>query len=317
MSIAQDKKPVVQYAGPADRWDEFQVLLSAAFKDEEVEVDLRLTADPSEVDYMVYSPSGPIQDFTPFTKLKAVLSLWAGVEAIIGNPTLKVPLCRMVDPGLTAGMVEWVIGHVMRYHLNMDNHILNQDGVWRPESSAPLASSRRVGILGMGQLGTACATTLNNLGFAVHGWSKRLKSVPGVTCYSGQDGLHDTLRVSDILVLLLPDTPDTNDIIDAETLAMLPPSARLLNPGRGTLVDDDALLAALDMGHVAHATLDVFKTEPLPADHRYWSHPSVTVTPHIAAETRAETSSVVIAQNVKRGEAGEPLLHQVDMRLGY
>jgi len=119
------------------------------------------------------------------------------------------------------------------------------------------------------------------------------------------------------VILLLPDTPATNNILNADTLAMLPKGARIINPGRGPLIDDAALLEALDSGQVGHATLDVFRVEPLPADDPYWAHPNVTVTPHIAAETRASTASQVIAENIRRGEAGEPFLHLVDRSLGY
>jgi glyoxylate/hydroxypyruvate reductase len=125
------------------------------------------------------------------------------------------------------------------------------------------------------------------------------------------------LARAEILVLLLPATPSTDGLIDAARLARLPRGARLINPGRGTLIDDAALLAALDEGRVGHATLDVFREEPLPPEHPYWAHPRVTVTPHIAAETRPATAAAVIAENIARVEAGEPLLHRVDRTLGY
>ena len=118
-------------------------------------------------------------------------------------------------------------------------------------------------------------------------------------------------------MLLLPDTPGTANILDARALATLPEGSVIVNPGRGPLIDDDALLAALDRGHIRHATLDVFRQEPLPADHPYWAHPRVTVTPHIASETRPDTASRVIVENIRRGEAGEPFLHLVDRDQGY
>ncbi len=299
-----------------ERWDQYDDPLRKAFVERGLAVHLSEEIAPGEVDYIIYAPNGPVTDFAPFTRLKAVLSLWAGVEKITGNESLTVPLCRMVDPGLSEGMVEWVTGHVLRHHLGMDAHIHGQDGVWR-EGAAPLARNRRVGILGLGALGTACAAALRGLNFQVHGWSRRPRHVADVTCHHGDTGLAACLAQSDILVVLLPLTPETEDLLNAKRLAALPRAAFLINAGRGPLIDDDALLAALDAGQIAHATLDVFRTEPLPADHPFWAHPSVTVTPHIAAETRAETAAQVIAENIRRGEAGEDLLYVVDRSAGY
>jgi glyoxylate/hydroxypyruvate reductase A len=198
----------------------------------------------------------------------------------------------------------------------MDRHILGQDGEWRAEAP-PLAPERRVTVLGLGALGQACARMLVQLGFPVTGWSRRPKDIPGITCLSGDDGLEQALRAADILVLLLPLTDETENLLDTLTLALLPEGAMIVNPGRGPLIDDDALMTALDRGHVAHATLDVFRQEPLPRDHPFWAHPQVTVTPHIASETRPETAAQVIAENIRRGEAGEPFLHLVDRAKGY
>jgi glyoxylate/hydroxypyruvate reductase A len=274
-------------------------------------------ADPATIDVIVYTPAGPVTDFTPFTRLRAVLSLWAGVERVVGNPTLKAPLCRMVDPGLTEGMIEYVTGHVLRHHLGLDAVLAHQDGIWRAGSVPPLARERRVGMLGLGALGAACARALAGLGFAVSGWSRRPAEVPGVACHTGADGLAEVLATSDIVVILLPATPETDNLLDATRIAQMKPGAVLINPGRGTLVDDAALLAALDSGQLSHATLDVFRTEPLPPDHPFWSHPRVTVTPHIAATTRPETSAPVIAENIARIVEGRDLLYRVDRAAGY
>mgnify|MGYP001801557384 FL=1 len=135
--------------------------------------------------------------------------------------------------------------------------------------------------------------------------------------YHGEDGLAAALSKAEILILLLPDTKATENILDAPALALLPRGAFVINPGRGPLIDDDALLKAVDQGQVAGATLDVFRTEPLPADHPFWAHPRITVTPHIAAETRPATAARVIAENIRRGEAGLPFLHLVDRGSGY
>ena len=306
----------VLFAARPERWGTYEAPLRAALSEAGVEANLATEMPPHEVDYIVYAPNSGVEDFAPFTRAKAVLNLWAGVEDVVGNPTLHLPLARMVDHGLTQGMVEWVAGHVLRHHLGMDAHILGQDGIWRKDIP-PLAQDRRVTMLGLGALGQACASALGRLGFAMTGWSRSQKEIDGVTCLSGEQGLRSALQVADILVLLLPLTGDTENILNRETLAYLPRGAVIVNPGRGPLIDDDALLAVLDSGDVGHATLDVFREEPLPPEHPYWAHPRVTVTPHIASETRPKSASQVIAENIRRGEAGEPFLHLVDRDLGY
>lgn len=301
----------VLFAAPS-LWPEYRDTLPAALAEAGIDATLVTEAAPEEVDYIVYAPSSPLQDFTPYTRTKAVLNLWAGVERITGNPTLTQPLTRMVDPGLTEGMVEWVVGHSLRHHLGMDRHIVNPGHVWDP-TCPPLARERPVTILGMGALGSACAAALRALNFPVTGWSRTAK--PG--CLHGQDGLAQALSTAQILITLLPKTPETENLMNAERLALLPRGAVILNPGRGPLIDDGALIAALDAGQIGHATLDVFRVEPLPQDHPFWTHPRVTVTPHIAADTRALTASKVIAENIRRSKAGEPLLHLVDRARGY
>lgn len=305
----------VQFAARLERWETYAAPLRSAFAEAGLDVDLRMDHAPDTVEYVIYAPNSGLTDFTPYSACKAVLSLWAGVEQIVSNQTLIMPLCRMVDPGLTAGMVEWVTGHVLRYHLGLDRSIAMQDR-WEPHVP-PLAMERPVTVLGLGALGQACAKTLTQLGFPVTGWSRSSKVIDGITCRHGDDGLAQALSAAEIVVLLLPDTQATENTLNAKTLAQLPKGAHIINPGRGPLIDDTALIAALDSGHIAHATLDVFRIEPLPADHPYWAHPNVTVTPHIAAETRAITSAPVIAENIRRGETNEPYLHLVDRNLGY
>lgn len=310
--------PTILFAAKSERWTAYETALRTALEDVGLgHATLTIEAEPAEVDYIVYAPNSGLTDFTPFTGLKAVLNLWAGVEDVVGNPTLTVPLARMVDDGLTEGMVEWVTGHVLRHHLGMDTHIHGQDGIWRGDSAPPLARDRTVAVLGLGVLGTACAQILAQLRFRTLGWSRSPKSVPGVTCHHGAEGLRAALTQAQIAVLLLPDTPATENTLNAETLGLMPRGAVILNPGRGPLIDDDALLAALASGQIAHATLDTFRLEPLPQDHPYWAHPQVTVTPHIASATRTASASRSIAENIRRGEAGEPFLHLVDRARGY
>lgn len=308
----------ILYSDRPERWAQFEGPLRRAFDAASLgPYRLETELPPEVVDYIVYAPGSKVEDFKKYTKLKVVLSLWAGVEQIVGNQTLTVPLTRMSDTGLREGMVEWVTGHVLRHHLGMDRHILGQDGIWREFQTPPLARDRTVAILGLGALGQACAEALASLNFNVLGWSRTEKKIDGIVCFSGAKNLKNILAKSEIVVLLLPDTPATENIIDHAALDALPQGAVLINPGRGPLIDDDALLAALDNGHLGHATLDVFRTEPLPPEHPFWAHPKITVTPHIAAETRAHSAADLIAENIRRSEAGEDLLYLVDRKLSY
>ncbi|MBF9043084.1 glyoxylate/hydroxypyruvate reductase A [Rhodobacterales bacterium HKCCE4037] len=311
--------PVILFAARPDRWPVYEAPLRRALSAAGVsDAGLTLEAAPETVDYIVYAPNSEVQDFAPYTRLKAVLNLWAGVEQIVGNETLKVPLARMVDVGMTDGMVQWCVGHALRHHLGMDVHILGQDGEWRNDAPPPpLPQDRSVVVFGLGELGSAVAETLVKLGFDVAGWARSEKQIEGVTCFAGEAGLPDALARAEIAILLLPDTPATTNLLDAEALARMPKGAFIVNPGRGPLIDDDALLAALDASQIGHATLDVFRVEPLPKEHPFWAHPGVTVTPHVASETRPDTASQVIAENIRRGEAGEPFLHVVDRDAGY
>jgi glyoxylate/hydroxypyruvate reductase len=311
--------PTILFAAPEPDWAAYEPHLRRACAARGLAPRFVLDAErPEAVDYVVYSPESGLEDFSPFSGLKAVLSLWAGVERIAPNPTIAAPLARMVDAGLTEGMRDYVCGHVLRHHLGIDGHVLRQDGVWRSDALPPLARERRVAVLGQGALGRSAAEALAALGFRTLGWSRTAKPPhPTIEALTGPEGLDSALAQAEIVVLLLPATAATEGVLDARRLALLPRGACVINPGRGALIDDDALLAALDEGRVGHATLDVFRTEPLPPDHPFWAHPRVTVTPHIAAATRPATASEAVAENIRRGEAGEPLLHLVDRALGY
>ena len=308
----------ILFAANSERWSVYESHLRRALDAQKIDYTLGTDMPKDQVDYIIYGPGlSEIEDFSAFPRLRAVLNLWAGVENIVKNPTLTVPLARMVDEeGLTQGMVEWVTGHTLRHHLGMDAHIVNPDHEWN-HVAPPLAAQRPVTILGLGELGMACARSLRQLGFPVTGWSRRQRSIAGVTCYSGPDQFHRALDGAQIVVLLLPLTPDTENTLDAHAIGRLAPGAVVLNPGRGPLIDDGALLAALDSGRLSHATLDTFRIEPLPAEHPFWAHDKVTVTPHIASETRPASASRVIADNIRRGIAGKPLQHLVDRDAGY
>jgi glyoxylate/hydroxypyruvate reductase len=305
------------FSAKDDDWADYEGCLVAACAKAGLDVDLSRAHAPGDADYIVYSPAGPLQDFTPFSRAKAVLSLWAGVERLVGNPTLNIPLARMVDDGMTQAMVEWVVAHVLRHHLDLDSYVKRQDGVWR-QMRPRMAAERPVTMLGLGVLGAACVKALANLGFPVTGWSRTPKTVPGLAqSHAGQDGLTKALTGAEIVILLLPKTAKTENLMSAGQFALMARGGVIINPGRGPLIDDQALLAALDSGQIGHATLDVFRVEPLPPAHPFWAHQKVTVSPHVAAFTPPETASRVIAENIRRGEAGLPFLHLVDRAQGY
>ena len=306
----------ILFAAADQKWSEYKYHLSLATKATGVDANISTKIAPESVDYIVYAPNSELIDFSPYTRAKAILNLWAGVETVVGNQTLQIPLCRMVDPALTQGMVEWVTGHILRLHLRIEDHVGLKPGEW-PPTVPPLAFDTQITILGLGKLGTACAQSLVNLGFNVTGWSRSVKNIDGVTCMSGSNRLEDALSNASYCVLLLPKTPQTENTLNKKTLAYLPKGACILNPGRGQLVDDDALLDALQSGQIRHATLDTFRIEPLPKEHPFWTHPNITVTPHVASATRAAYSCKTIAENIRRGEAGEEFIYQVDLTAGY
>ncbi|MDS9468345.1 glyoxylate/hydroxypyruvate reductase A [Paracoccus sp. MBLB3053] len=304
----------VLFAAPTRLWDEWAPALQAACP----EIELCRDGAPESFDALIYAPGypedGSTLDFSPFVNARLVQSLWAGVERIVTNETLTQPLCRMVDPGLAIGMTEYCLGWAMRAHLGMDSQL--QDGVWRNELVPPLASERGITVLGMGELGRSVAGTLARLGFRVTGWSQSGRPVEGIEVLPG-DRLGDALSRAEILICLLPDTAETRGLMNARTLSLLPEGATLINAGRGTLIDEGALIEALEAGRPGHAVLDVFQIEPLPADHPFWSHARVTVTSHIAADTRPTTAATVAAENLRRAMRDEPLLHRVDRARGY
>ena len=306
----------ILFSASFEGWKRYQTIMRQSLDYFNLHYTLSTDILPEKVDYIIYAPNSGLEDFSPFTRCKAVLNLWAGVEDVVSNETLTVPLARMVDHGLTQGMTEWVIGHVMRHHLGMDGNIMGQNGKWK-QHVPPLAQDRIVSILGLGHLGSSCAKALSDIGFQVRGWSRREKQVSSIACFNGKSGLKESLKQADFAILLLPATRETENTLDETALSLMKRGAFVINPGRGPLIDDEALLTALESGQIAHATLDVFRTEPLHESHPYWSHPGITVTPHIAAATRAEYAAPVIAENIRRGENGEPFLNLVNRESGY
>jgi len=284
------------------------------------DIDVRIWPDTGPVEAvdgaLVWGP--PPGDLARYPNLQAIFSIGAGVDHIINDPDLPaVPLTRMVDTNMTERMREYVVLHVLRYHRRQPDYDALQRARRWEELDQPHASGRRVGVLGLGELGTSSANALALLGFDVAGWSRRPKSLDGVTTFHGAEGLPPFLAQSEILVCLLPLTAATRSIIDAGFLAQLPAGAALINAARGDHVVDPDLMAALDSGHISGATLDVFSEEPLPPDHPYWGHPKVTVTPHISAITDPVSSADQVAENIHRLRAGKALINLVDLEQGY
>ena len=251
-------------------------------------------------------------------RLRLVLSLAAGVDALLADPSLPdLPLCRLIDPSLTRTMSEFVLLQVLKYHRGLDRYARQQrEGRWRLELPQPPCATR-VGIMGLGELGADAARTLLRHGFAVHGWSRSRKELDGIACFAGEARLGPFLAEADILVCLLPLTPETRGILNADLFARLPRGARLVNVARGAHLVDADLITALDAGQLAHASLDVFQAEPLPAGHPFWKHPLIDVTPHAASYGLPESAAEAVADNLRRLADGRPLLGLVDRARGY
>lgn len=300
-----------------DRYDIWVPALEKHLQGREV----RLWPDVGELSDIEYALVWhPPQGFlASLPNLKAIFSVGAGVDHIAADPERPkhLPVIRMVEEGLTAGMTEFVVMQVLHHHRHMLAYRRQaEERVWREISQVP-AHQRRVSILGLGVLGQDAARMLVRFGFDVAGWSRSPKQVEGVTCYHGQQGLDEMLSRSDILVCLLPLTPATEGILNADLFARLPRGACLINVGRGGHQVEKDLLAALDSGQLAEATLDVFEEEPLPADSPLWQHPQIVMTPHVASMTMPDTAARSVGENVARMERGEAPLNVVDFERGY
>lgn len=274
--------------------------------------------EPDEVTFAVVwrAAAGSLRRFR---NLRAVLSLGAGVDAILRDPDLppEVPVVRMVDEALTEGMREYVLAQVLRYHRAFPFYAAAQTARrWDPRPY-PLARERRVGVMGLGVLGADVARHVAALGFDVKGWSRSPKRIAGVEAFAGRDTLYEFAGKVDILVCLLPLTPDTENILDARLFNALPRGAFLVNVARGEHLVESDLLAALASGQLAGATLDAFREEPLPPEHPFWSHPAITVTPHIASLTRVDSGARHLVAEMQRILAGKGSLHAADRNLGY
>jgi glyoxylate/hydroxypyruvate reductase A len=256
--------------------------------------------------------------------LKVIFSLGAGVDAILKDPTLPdgVPIARVIDPDLTMRMSEYVVMHVLMHHRQqrrLDESQRNR--IW---DSFPThaASALTVGIMGLGVMGSDSARKLAIMGFKVVGWSRTRKAIPDVECFAGPEEFDSFLQRTDILVCLLPHTPETTGIINRDLIRKLSSKGPLggpvlINAGRGKQQVESDILAALDAGELHAATLDVFETEPLPQDSAFWNHPKVTVTPHVAADSDPDTITAYVLGQIRRHQNGLPVENIIDRKRGY
>ena len=299
---------------PAQSW-------LAAFAELDPELEVAVwpdVGDPARIaSALVASP--PTGLLASLPNLELIVSLPAGLDHLFADADLPadVPITRCVTPDGDPMMTEFVLLHVLRHHRQLPAYLVQQRRAeWR-KLEQPAAAERRVGIMGMGVLGAAAARVVAGCGFDVAGWSRTPKDVDGVASFSGADDLLPFLGRSDIVVSLLPGTSTTHHILSTEAFQSLPAGAAVISAGRGHVVDDAALLAALDAGHLSGATLDVTSVEPLPADSPLWAHPLVTITPHIASFVRPTNGARVVVENLRRLRSGEPLLNLVDRTVGY
>lgn len=274
------------------------------FVTEETDVDIALVATP---------PAGTLGRLKG---VKLIQSLWMGVEKLLADPGLPkgVPIARLIDPGMVGAMSESVLAHILDWHRHHYRYRAQQaERQWRRRKQY-LPSDRTIGILGLGELGTDAARKLRALGFKIAGFSRRPKQIEGVQSFTD---LQEMLKVSDAVVCLLPLTAQTRSILNARTLGLVREHGCLINLARGGHVVMDDLVRLLDSGHLAHAYLDVFDTEPLPASDSLWRHPGVSITPHSAALTDPRTAVPKIVENVERVRRGETPHHLVDFAAGY
>ncbi|HEY4168602.1 MAG TPA: glyoxylate/hydroxypyruvate reductase A [Reyranella sp.] len=254
-----------------------------------------------------------------FKNLKMIVSLGMGVDHLLADDQLPdgVPITRIMDEGLVGQMSEYAIFWALWHHRDIEKYAASQRArKWKPEEFVD-SLHRPVGVMGLGSIGQDTAIKLAMLGFPTMGWSRTAKTLPGVETFHGRDSLPTFLARCSILVNVLPLTRETRGLLDKKLFAALPKGAFVINMGRGAQVIDDDLLAAIDSGHLAGAALDVFNTEPLPAEHPYWLHPKVHMTPHMAGYTNPRTASPGVIENIKRLRAGQPLINIVDPKSGY
>ncbi len=261
----------------------------------------------------------PAGELARLPNLKCICSLGAGVDHIFADPKLPtgVPIARLVDPVMAQRMAEYVLAEILRRQRRLDDYATQQrERTWRelPQRDAPEIT---VGVMGLGVLGAHVAGTLAALGYRVSGWARGEKTLPDITCFHGPTQFTEFLAHSEFLVCLLPLTPETEGILNRKTFHAMPHGGHVINVGRGEALVEDDLLAALDDGILSGASLDVFTTEPLATDHPFWSHPAITVTPHVSSLSNPRTSVAQIVANLRRAHDGKTLENVVDRTRKY
>jgi glyoxylate/hydroxypyruvate reductase len=309
-------KPILVYKANEERGREWREI----FAREAPEIEFRMwpqVRDPKSVEYLVlWQP--PPNLLEKFPNAKVLFSVAAGIDHLdLASLPPDLPLVRMVEPGITRTMVDYVSFAVLALHRNLLDYAEQQrKKIWSEIRVRP-SGDRRVGVMGMGVLGTAALERLGALSFQRAGWSRTPKELVGVDCYAGEAQLEAFLAGLDILVCLLPLTADTRGILNARTFRALPHGASLVNVGRGGHLVQTDLLKALDEGRLAGAVIDVLEEEPPPDNHPFWTHPRILLTPHIASMTQPRTAAPLVIGNIRRHRSGEPLLNLVDRSRGY
>lgn len=284
------------------------------------EIEFRIwpdIGDPATVDYaLVWQP--PADLATALPNLRALFSIGAGIDHLdLSLLPPDLPLVRMIEPGITQTMQDYVSFAVMALHRDLADYLDQQRRkIWHEIRVRP-SVERRVGVMGLGVLGSAVLDRLGALGFQRSGWSRSARRIAGVDCHAGQDALPEFLADLDILICLLPLTKETHGILSRELFAMLPRGASLVNVGRGGHLVEADLLTSLDSGHLAGAVLDVLADEPPPPEHPFWTHPRIIMTPHVASMSQPRTAAPRVIENIRRFERGEPLADVVDRARGY